>query len=420
MHSREDTLGSPWRRDRRGGRDLLRRLVVFLWLGTLLLVCGRGLVAARAHSVYPIFAGAARHWLAGANLYQPTEEPYRYSPLVAVLLVPFSLLPDGLGGVAWRLLNAGVFLGAVGWWSRAVFGPGSGSRQTLLFLLILPLSVGSLNNGQSNALVVGLLLAAVASVSSGRWRLAAGCTALATLFKLYPIAVGLLLAVAYPRRFAGRLVLALALGLALPFALQEPRYVQSQYAGWLYQLQTDHRQNLPVELWYRDFRLLCHSCGVPLGDSGYAAVQLLAAAGIAAVTVAGRRAGWDRQRLLRTSFALACCWMTLLGPATESCTYILLAPALAGALLDGWRGPWWLRGGLLAGYGLLVAAQVAVWFPFGRQVHTAGPQPMGALLAFLCLLAAEGILPFMRRARSASDFAVEGRAAAATISPSAP
>src|SRR5688500_6517671 len=45
-------------------------------------------------SVYPIFARAARDWLAGADLYAHAADPYRYSPLVAVLLVPFGLLPD--------------------------------------------------------------------------------------------------------------------------------------------------------------------------------------------------------------------------------------------------------------------------------------------------------------------------------------
>src|SRR5207237_312863 len=116
-------------------------------------------------------------------------------------------------------------LGAFGWWCRSMLGPFTGSRASLLFLLMLPLAVGSLNNGQSNALVLGLLLTTVTGAATERWGLAASCTALATLFKLYPIALGLLMAATFPRRFAGRLVLALLVGLALPFALQQPHYV---------------------------------------------------------------------------------------------------------------------------------------------------------------------------------------------------
>jgi hypothetical protein len=413
MEQRGVTPGDPPSHAPRNARNRLRLLVVLIWSGTLLVICCCAYLSARSHSVYPIFSGAARNWRAGLDLYQSTEEPYRYSPLVAILLVPFSQLPDTLGGVAWRMLNAGVLLGALGWWCRSVLGPGT--RANLLFLLILPLAVGSLHNGQSNALVLGLLLTALVGAATERWGFAAACTALATLFKLYPITLGLLLAAAFPRRFAGRLALALGIGLALPFALQQPTYVLKQYGGWLHHLRTDHRQDLPVELWYRDLRLLCHTAGLPVGDQSYAAVQLLAAAAIAVVTVAGRRAGWTRRQLLRSTFALACCWMTFLGPATESCTYILLAPALAEALLERERWPRWARGGLAAGYALLVAAQAAVWFPFGRQVQALGPQPLGALIVFVCLLAVYGIAPFVGRMPSASEIPVEGVGPGATI-----
>src|SRR5262249_8060013 len=150
------------------------------------------------------------------------REPYRYSPLVTVLFVPFSLLPDALGGVLWRLLNAAVYLGGMAWWARVGL-PGRLTRhqRAVLFLLTVPLAGGRLNNGQSHALVIGLLFCAVAGVNTGRWSLAALCAALAALLKVYPVAVALLLAVAAPRRFGGRFGAALALGLALPFLFQQ-------------------------------------------------------------------------------------------------------------------------------------------------------------------------------------------------------
>src|SRR5262249_9785489 len=152
-------------------------------------------------------------------------------------------------------------------------GPVKRGQLAALFLLIVPLSVGSLNNGQSNPLVIGLLLAGVAAVAGERWWLASACVALACLFKLYPVAVGLLLAVVYPRRFAGRFAVALVLGLALPFPLQRPGYVAAQYAGWLDHLRRDDRTILPLALWYRDLRLLCHVWGIPLSAKGYVLVQ---------------------------------------------------------------------------------------------------------------------------------------------------
>src|SRR5205809_761735 len=69
-------------------------LTVLVWTTIVLAISIRGLLQARANSVYPIFADAARHFLAGADLYGANGSAYRYSPLVAALFVPFSLCPD--------------------------------------------------------------------------------------------------------------------------------------------------------------------------------------------------------------------------------------------------------------------------------------------------------------------------------------
>jgi hypothetical protein len=76
--------------------------------------------------------------------------------------------------------------------------------------------------------------------------------------------------------------------------------------------------------------------------------------------------------------------MTLLGPATESSTYVLLAPALAWALVDARRAPWpaGLRRLPDAAAALLLVGVLAGALPATRQVHAWGPQPLGALLLF--------------------------------------
>jgi hypothetical protein len=383
------------------------RVALALWVAALIAVGARFAVAQHGHSVYPIFVGAARHWLAGADLYQPCAEPYRYSPLVAVLLVPLSLLPDQLGEVLWRGLNVAIFLGALAWWCRAVLPrPLTGAQVALMFLLVLPLSIGNLHNGQSNTLVLGLILAAVAALatpdesstgSRRRCALAGVCMALACLFKVYPIAVGLLLLAIHPRRFGRWLVPALAVGLLLPFLLQRPDYVAQQYAGWLHHMQANDRSVLPRELCYRDLQLLCRVCALPLSTLAYVEFQLLAAAAVAAVCVAARSLGCPQRPLLTLLTALSCCWMTVFGPATESATYILLAPTAAWAVLEAWleRRPLVVRGVLLAGYALLLAAQAANWLPDGRSLQALGPQPLAALLLLGGVLA--GSLRDLRR-----------------------
>jgi hypothetical protein len=380
----------------RGAADRWRRLAVAAWAAVLLVVCGRGLISARAGGVYPIFADAGRSWLQGIDLYPESCRPdlddrFRYSPAVAALFAPFSLLPDRVGGCLWRILNAAAFLGAFAWWCR-VFSPlplrGKGSKAAL-WLLLLPLSVGSMNNGQSNPLVAGLLLAAVAGVARERWNLAAVCVTAACLFKGYPLAIGLLLAAVYPRQFGPRLLLALAAGVALPFALESPGYVARAYADWLGQVSADDRSDVPVINGYRDLWQLIRLAELPVSRGVYLGLQLATAAGVAALCVAGRAARWPRGRLLTALLALGTCWMMLCGPATESCTYILLAPVLAWAVVEGWQAgrPRAARYLPAAALVLLTLASVACWFPSGKTVHGLGVQPLAALLLTVGLVA---------------------------------
>src|SRR5262249_29704613 len=220
-----------WRRVQAG--DRWARGAVAVWLTILVAVGARSALQPRSHSLYPTYAAAGGDWVAGATLYRLQWEPhldqYRYSPLVAVLLVPFHYLPERLGNVLWRLLNAAALLGANALWLRRAAPVGgtplTARQQAAVFLLIAPLSLSSLNNGQPNPLVIGLLLAAVAGAAGERWTLAAACVALAGALKVYPLALGLLLAAVYPRRFAPRFLLALGVAAALPFLFQHPHYV---------------------------------------------------------------------------------------------------------------------------------------------------------------------------------------------------
>jgi hypothetical protein len=361
----------------------------------LVAVCARALAVPGENNCYRIWSNAARHWWAGADLYSPDRPgeyglgSYRYSPLVAILLTPFGLLPDALGGVAWRLANAGLLAWALAWWCRAVLPRAlTAPQKAVLFLLVLPLAVGNFNNGQANALVLSALLAATAAAAEDRWNLTAILLALAALVKIYPLALGLLLVAVYARPLAGRLTAALAVGLLLPFALQRPEYVTGQYTRWLEVVGHDDRSTFALDVSYRDFALLCRVWLVPLSNTAYRALEALTGAALAGLCVAAKRAGWPRRRLLTLLFCVGTCWMTLFGPATESCTYILVAPALGWALLDGWLTPRpaWLRRTLLLSCALLAAALVACWFPFGRSIQALGPHPLAVLLLLSCQL----------------------------------
>jgi hypothetical protein len=258
----------------------------------------------------------------------------------------------------------------------------------VVLLLVLPFAIGNMNNGQANPLVLALVLACVAAAAGQRWYWAAACTALASLLKIYPVAVGLLLSALYPRRFAGRFALMLAGGLLLPFLFQGPDYVAAQYDGWARSVLGDDRSILAAEFAYRDLALLCRAWLIPLSPAGYRAAQLLAGAGMAFLCLACRRGGWPEHRTLALLFTLGSCWMTLFGPATESCTYLLLAPALAFAVREAWLpgGSVAARVTVLVCYGLMAVAAAACWFPAGRSFQALGPQPAAALLFLVHVL----------------------------------
>ena len=375
-----------------------QQLAAAAWGVVLVVVSVRAVVSPHRHTVYPIFSTAARNWLAGGDLYvpQPGLDDYRYSPMATALMSPLGWLPDRLGGVLWRLFNAGVLLGALlGWTRNALPRSLTANQRAALFLLILPLTVGNLNNAQSNPLLLGLLLSAVTAAARHRWVVAAACIAVATGLKVYPIALGLLLALVLSRRFAVALVLALLGAIGLSFLLQEPGYVARQWGEWFRHVWAEDRQSRPLEFWYRDFRLLWMVWLGPIGPQSYRLTQMTVAASLAVICWAARRSRFQTQRDIPAErmpilvLGMSCCWMTVFGPATETSTYMLLAPSLAWALVEAWL-EWrslWRRGLLIASYGILLLGVILAWFPgMSRSFQTLGASPLAGLLLLVAVV----------------------------------
>src|SRR5262249_30128086 len=150
-------------------------------------------------------------------------------------------------------------------------------------------------------------------------------------FKVYPIGLGLLLCVVEPRRFGPRLLLAVAIGGAIPFALQSPDYVSRQFEDWVDRVRADGRTEEPIQKGYHDFQKVLRRWGVTTDLSTYRGLEVIAAGAFAGFIWWGRRSGWDRDRQIQASAGLGLVWCTLFGPATESATYMLLAPVAAHA-----------------------------------------------------------------------------------------
>ncbi len=358
---------------------------ITLWAVTFAVIFIRIALTSR-HNIYATYEAAGKDWLAGRNLYTTTHgRGFVYSPLAAVFFAGLSLLPDLLSNILWRLLNAAVYLGGVWTWLKVgINGDISRKGFPVVFLLLLPLSLGNLNTGQANPLVVGLLMLGILGAKSERWYVAAFCVACAAYLKIYPLAAGLLLAVVFPRKCAGRLLIALVILGVLPFLFQKPSYVLAQYQSWSVTRATDDRHIYEPGIAPHDLLLVLRAVRLSINERAYAAVQFLAGLGIALVCFFGRLRRWPQNRLLAALFTLVCCWMVLLGPATESPTYILLAPATVLALVQGFEEPRpkWMRGLAVASLAFLLLGFGVNSFILNKDPYQI-LQPIGAIL-FSC------------------------------------
>jgi hypothetical protein len=229
--------------------------------------------------------------------------------------------------VLWRLLAAGVFLVGLGSLLRSgVVHRIPREFHGLVFLGVLPLSVGNLDNAQANPLIAGLMMLSVAALEWDAWTLCAIAIGIAITFKIYPIALALLLCILRPKQLPWRIGVALVLLALLPFAFQDAHYVTGQYHAWLATRLADDRfqypmKDAPLDLWY----LLVRLGGLPISEHVYMALQVSAGAALA-LFVFFRRASPVRDTLA-SLYLLVSVWMLLLGPATENQTYVILGPA---------------------------------------------------------------------------------------------
>jgi hypothetical protein len=362
-----------------------------VWGGLALGLAAYAFAYPYVHTVYDIYAPAARAWWAGEDLYVLRSDHYRYSPLFAVGLTPFALLPDCLGGALWKALNALIYAAGLVTWARRVLPARLDRSQAgILSLLALPVSLHSLYIGQANCLMLGAVLFGLAAAASGKWNRSAAWLALATLIKGYPLALAMMLAVLYPRRFALRFAAALGIGLLLPFAFQWPGVVAGQYASWWHHLQDS---TIIMRERLRSVDYLFEIAGHPLSPRTFGLMEVLAGAAVLGLCLLHAWQTADlREQLTRVSLLFAA-WVVLFGPATETCTYIVIAPAVAWALLEAFLSPtaWATRLYLLA---CLLLMGPVVTDLFGQTVRNVanahGSQPVGALLFLAYLLARTG------------------------------
>jgi len=361
-----------------------------LWTAVLVVLILRPLMLSHRGTSFDTYHLAGSDWLQGENIYSQWMG-FVYSPVVAAFFAPFAYIPAPLANILWRTLNAALLLGGLAAILKTNLFAGIKERHFgILYILLVPLAVGNIDISQANPLVEGLLLLAIAAVYAERWNCAALCVAIATSFKIYPIALGLLICLIAPRRFSWRMLIALVLLLIIPFLFQHWSYVSDQYHAWIRTRTSDDRRQWPIEKLPLDLWFLIHWVGhLPITEKIYSLIQLGTAGALALFCTVQTWRGWAKNRVLVGLFCLVSIWMTLCGPATESYTYLILAPAIILALVQAFdtHQPPWLRALVSAAFILqLLAATRASFLPHFKSFWALSVQPFSALLFLIYTL----------------------------------
>jgi hypothetical protein len=360
-------------------------VAILAWTVALSAIIGKIVASPERATNVNRYLTAGRAWIEGSPLYIYTpNKGFVYGPFSAVCYALASYVPDVWTRILWCLLSAALLLG--GMWAMMTSGPFSqlpARRRGLAFLLVLPLALGNFDSAQANAFLAGLIMIAFAAACAERWTIAAIALAVAVHWKVYPVVAGLLLILLFPRGFTWRFVLAVVITGLIPFLFQNASYVIDQYRLWYDTRTADNRLDYslaiaPRDLWF----VLVQAAGLPISQTVYRVIQAVVGLAIATYCLWGRVNNLPKERLLAGTFSLVCAWMTLLGPASELYTYLLVAPAIAFEMVAAFskRGDAVSRSLVLAAFLFLLAAILRVgFFPRYDNPYALSLQPLGAL-----------------------------------------
>lgn len=201
-----------------------------------------------AYENYIIFKNAFSHLVQGQNPYAayPAEQwdLYKYSPAFALVMAPFSWLPNWLGLQLWNLVNALPLLAAV-----LALPLIDAPKRRFMAWFILPELVISMQNSQSNGLTAALLLWAFIALEKQRTFSAAAYAAAGGFLKIFGIFAAAP-AMVYPtsRSFMVALAAWSVLLLLVPLIVLTPGQLWQVYVWWWELLREDHNASIGLSV----------------------------------------------------------------------------------------------------------------------------------------------------------------------------
>jgi len=301
-----------------------------------------------------IYRDATINWWSGLDLYQTGYHGFLYFPSSAVLYSPFALLPPQLGGMAWRWLSVALLTWALCRLAHLAL-PEAGARRAiaLTLLLLIPSAAINVVRAQSEIIMFALMALAVAELAQERWTRSALWLTLAVAIKPLALVMGGLVLLLVPA-LRWRLLLGLALMLALPLVGSDPAYVLAQYQALGDKLLVAAAP--PADGRWNELNHLLEHFGFYLAPESLTWTRLAGAvATLGLCTIGVARFGWRGQGAWLL-LAWPTCYLLLFNPRTEEGSYLNLAllGGLYAALVwqsEGRRRLAWALGVLCLGLG---------------------------------------------------------------------
>ena len=326
-----------------------------VWVMPMLIIGAMVIHNPWRRSVTPLYHEASANWWAGKDLYHGPAG-MNYLPHFAIIFRPFQLLPVPVGDLLWRFSAAALL--AFGIWRcvKLVFTDATPRIFLWVSVVVLPLCLGALRNGQSNAIFAGLTLNAVACLSRKQWWASAGLIVLALAIKPLGLVLLLLAPVIYPE-LRWRSAVAVAAFVAFPFLFATTGYVLAQHHSFMANIKScavvnQHR--------FADINGVFRTFGTSIPPTASKLVRLMAGMLTAGLLWLGVRPLREPLRGLWL-YLLAIAYLMLFNPMNEANSYVIFAPA-AGLWIGYWikqngiRKLGWFAAAIVISMGLLPEA----------------------------------------------------------------
>lgn len=312
-------FGQPFRVVRR-----YQRVLTWLWFllpviaVSLKLGLGQG-----AYNNYLIYKYVFHHVLEQVDLYAfyPEDHLYQnhYGPSFSLLIAPFALLPDLVGGILWVIAGAATLFVAL----RSL--PVSLTARCVLMGIVLVEMTGSLQNLQFNTMLCAWVILSWGFLRQGKVWPAAFLISGGMLVKLYGV-LGIMFT-----PFSGRygrmlltMIVATVILVTLPMLFSDPEFILKSYYDWYERLVGKNAENIGTNL--TDGMQDLSAMGMFRRISGLYEISngwFLVPAGLLMLLPLIRRDQWENPRFQMNYLAQLLIGMVVFSTSAESPTYVI-------------------------------------------------------------------------------------------------